>query len=77
MKKYRAITAAETDESKLIAIMDRMEEDFAYLMSGFEKLDRTDATASNQGLMIAEQLNSAIQQAIEQIADYMTGGEQE
>lgn len=72
MKKVRRITAATEEASKLDMIMDAMEEDFDYFIDGLRKLDRTDATASNQGLVIAEAFNKALQTALDSIADAIT-----
>lgn len=70
MKRYRAsITAADTEDSKLSEMIDQLKDDFDYALAGFDKLDRTGATESNQGLIIAEQLSDAIQSAIAQISD--------
>lgn len=70
MKRYRTtITAADTEDSKLAEMIDQLKDDFDYALAGFDKLDRTGATESNQGLIIAEQLSDAIQSAIAQISD--------
>lgn len=70
MKKFmKAVTAASGDESKLALMLDSISDDFDYVISGLEKLDRSGAEASNNGLIIAERLNDAIQAAIESIAE--------
>ena len=73
LKKYNKITAAEGDSSKLAEAIDLMKDDFDYILSGLEKLDRSGAEASNQGLVIAERLQTALEDAIsdigEQVAD--------
>ena len=68
MKKLRKITAAE-DDSKLILALDELKDDFDYIMSGLEKLDRSGAEASNSGLIIAENLQAAFQDIIGRIAE--------
>lgn len=73
MKKMRrVVTAAEGDgNSKLQDMMDMLKDDFDYVLAGLEKLDRTGATESNQGLVIAEGLSDALQSAISQISENM------
>lgn len=79
MKKYRTSirAASDSEDSKLAILMDQLKDDFDYALSGFEKLDRTSASSSNEGLMIAEQLNSALSQAIDDIADAISSTEVE
>lgn len=73
MKRVRRnITAAETSEnSKLADMMSSLKDDFDYILSGFEKLDRTGATESNEGLVIAEGLSDTLQDVISQISDIL------
>lgn len=72
MKRIRRpITAAAEDDSKLVMMMDQLKDDFDYVLAGLEKLDRTGATESNEGLVIAEALSDAIQDAISKISDNM------
>lgn len=71
-KMYRAVTAADSGESsKLADMIGQLEDDFDYIISGFEKLDRTGATESNEGLVIAEGLADTFQNVISQISDRM------
>ena len=70
MKRIRKpVTAADEGNSKLLETLDAVKEDFDYIISGLEKLDRSGAEASNQGLIIAEGLQSTLQDVISQIAD--------
>lgn len=70
MKKLRKVTAAdESGNSKLQDMMDNLKEDFDYIISGLEKLDRTGASESNDGLIIAEGLSDALQSVVSEIAD--------
>jgi len=72
MKRIRRpITAAAEDDSKLVMMMDQLKDDFDYVLAGLEKLDRTGATESNEGLVIAEALSDALQDAISKISDNM------
>lgn len=69
MKRLSKINAAEEGESKLLDTLDALKDDFEYLIAGLEKLDRSGAESSNNGLIIAEQLQGALQDFINQIAD--------
>lgn len=65
----RPISAASGDDSKLLLAADSLKEDFEFVLSGLERLDRSGAEASNAGLVIAEHLQSAIQSAIAELGD--------
>lgn len=70
MKRLKKVTAAASaDDSKLLQMFDQLKDDFDYILAGLEKLDRTGATESNEGLVIAEELSDALQSAISQISD--------
>lgn len=70
MKRYRTITAADAAEpSKLATTIDEIEDDFEYALAGFEKLDRSGKEFSDAGAAIAMNLQTAINQAIADIAD--------
>ena len=71
MKRYiRPITAAAADEdSRLEDAIDILEDDFEYVISGLEKLGRTNTSARNQALQFASQLHAAIQDTTSEIAD--------
>lgn len=73
MKRLNTIKAAEEGDSKLQDAMTSLKDDFDYLLSGLEKLDRSGAESSNDGLIIAEQLSQSIQQHIENIAEKIGG----
>ena len=64
------VKAAE-DDSKLVQTIDKLEDDFDYIVASLEKLDRSGAEASNKGLVVAEKLLDTFQQAISQIADVL------
>lgn len=70
MKKLRTTIKAADDggNSKLLEAIDALKEDFDYIISGLEKLDRTGASESNEGLIIAENIQDNLQDAISQIA---------
>lgn len=68
MKRLSRITSAE-DDSKLQDTMSDLKDDFDYILSGLDKLDRSGAEAQNNGLIIAENLRDAFQDVISKIAN--------
>lgn len=70
MKKMIPIKAAE-DDSKLQQSIPILKDDFDYILSGLDKLDRINAESSNEGLIIAERLSNTFQEIISDIADKM------
>ena len=68
MKRLSRITSAEEDSKLQDAISD-LKDDFDYILSGLDKLDRSGAEASNNGLIIAEKLRDTFQEVIGNIAD--------
>lgn len=72
MKRLNRISAAEEGDSKLQDTIAALKDDFDYVTSGLDKLDRSGAEASNEGLIIAEGLQSTLQDVISQIADKVT-----
>lgn len=69
MKRLNKITSAEGDDSKLVIAIDDLKDDFDFIVSGLEKLDRSGAEDSNNGLVIAERLQSVFQDVISEIGD--------
>lgn len=71
MKKIRrSITAADSDEkSDLIQLISFLKDDFDYIITGLEKLDRDGSETSKQGLAIAEALSANLQSAISDISN--------
>lgn len=71
MKKVRrSITAADSDEkSDLIQMISFLKDDFDYILTGLEKLDRDGSETSKQGLAIAEALSANLQSAISDISN--------
>ncbi len=71
MKKVRrAVTAAASDEkSDLIQLISFLKDDFDYILTGLEKLDRDGSETSKQGLAIAEALSANLQSAISDISN--------
>lgn len=68
MKRLSRITSAE-DDSKLQDTMSDLKDDFDYILSGLDKLDRSGAEAQNNGLIIAENLRDTFQDVISKIAN--------
>lgn len=71
MKKIRRYISAanSSDDSKLMLAIDALKDDFDYIIAGLEKLDRSGAESSNQGLIIAERLQDQFQAVIAEIGD--------
>lgn len=66
----KSITAAnDTGDSKLQEMIDSLKDDFDFILSGLEKLDRMGASESNDGLIIAEGLSDSFQAVVSEIAD--------
>ena len=69
-RKLRYVSSAEGEgDSKLSAVLDELKDDFDYILAGLEKFDRTGAEASNNGLIIAERLQSELQDIISEIGN--------
>lgn len=62
------ITAAE-GEDVLQDTLRTLKDDFEYILSGIEKLDRSSAEDSRMGLEIAEKLSAQMQEIISDISD--------
>ena len=70
MKRVNYISSAAGDEnSKLSDMLGSLKDDFDYVVAGLEKLDRTGAEASNEGLIIAERFQTSIQEIIADISE--------
>lgn len=71
MKRLRHVTAADENpgSEKLMDTIDALKDDFDFIVSGLEKLDRTGASESNDALIIAESLGDSLQNTISQISD--------
>lgn len=79
MKRVRRrITAAEEIDNGLSEAIKDLEDDFSYLISGIEKLSRSGANKSNEGLALVETISASIQSFISQVADAVTtrGGDE-
>ena len=64
------ITAdSNTGNEKLDAAIDTLNDDFSYVIAGLEKLARSGASSQQDAQVIAENLETNIQEAISQIAD--------
>ena len=62
------IMSAEEISDSLKDMIDAINDDFDYLMSGIEKLGRSGANMSKGAEVIAENLASAIQDSIAEVA---------
>ena len=66
---HKSIQAASDIDEKLDAALSELKDDFDYAIAGIEKLGRSGANQSNDAMMICEDLQSAVQQIIDSIAD--------
>lgn len=63
------ITSADTTEDVLAETIRNMKDDFEFILSGIEKLDRSSAEDSRIGLEIAEKLTDGMQEIISDISE--------
>lgn len=63
------ITSADTTEDVLVETIRNMKDDFDFILSGIEKLDRSSAEDSRIGLEIAEKLTNGMQEIISDISE--------
>lgn len=68
----RSVTAAEEVDNGLHDAIKDLEDDFSYLISGIEKLSRSGANKSNEGLALVENISASIQSFLSQVADAVT-----
>lgn len=72
----RMITSADaTEDTRLADIIDQLEDDFDYIISGLEKLDRDGRDARESGISVAMQLGEQLNSITAQIADIIGGEE--
>lgn len=64
----KRVIATSINNEALEELMSSVEEDFDYVMSGLEKLDRMGKEPSQRAMQIAGQLQQAIQATQAQIA---------
>lgn len=64
-----SVKAAETEVDKLEETVSELKDDFDYILSGFDKLDRTGAQEHQDALVIAESLQATFADIISQIAE--------
>ena len=63
----RRIIAANDGDSKLQAMISDLKDDFDYILSGIERLDRTGS--SGEALTLAEDMSSQFRMLVSDIAD--------
>ena len=66
------INAADDGEDALVQAISDLKDDFDYIISGFEKMDRIGAEEHQNALVIAEQLKDTFNSVISQIAEKVT-----
>lgn len=78
VKSNAKITAAdETFDDRLSDSISDLKDDFDFITQGLECLGRRGANATSEGLRIAENLKSGLQDILDQIAQSISGGEEQ
>ena len=75
MKKY--IRCAEDVDNTFNDALSNLKEDFDYIVSGLEKLDRSGPNASQTGLAIIENISNSLSGFISDIANTVEGSDSE
>lgn len=76
VKSNSKITAAdETFDDRLNDSISDLKDDFDFITQGLECLGRRGANATSEGLKIAENLKSGLQDILDQIAQSISGGD--
>lgn len=68
----RRIIAATDGDSKLQDMISNLKDDFDYIVSGLETMERAGANSSNDALMIAEDIKSQFDGTISDIASKLS-----
>lgn len=71
----RRIYAAEGEDSQVSDMISGLKEDFDFILSGLERLERQGANGKNDAMMIGENLNSSLQQHVNDLASKLGGSE--
>lgn len=78
VKSNSKITAAdETFDDRLNDSISDLKDDFDFITQGLECLGRRGANATSEGLRIAENLKSGLQDILDQIAQSISGGDEQ
>ncbi len=72
MKKIIRAAAADED-TRLRDMIDSLEDDFDYIVSGLEKLDRSDRDSRESAIAVATELHEQLNNIIASIADIIGG----
>lgn len=75
MKKVTA--ADETFDERLSDNISDLKDDFDFITQGLECLGRRGANATSEGLRIAENLKSGLQDILDQIGQSISGGDEQ
>lgn len=69
----RQIIAAEGEDTRLEDMMDVLEDDFDYIISGLDKLNRDGRESRADGISVAQELHESLDAIISRIADILGG----
>ena len=67
------VAAQENEDNRLADMIDKLEDDFDYIISGLEKLDRSDKSLRESGIQVASQISEQLDAITAQIADIIGG----
>ena len=71
--KKQIIAAKENEDTRLEDMLDVLEDDFDYILSGLDKLNREGRESREEGISIAQQLHESLDAITVQIADIIGG----
>lgn len=71
----QAVFAAEGEDTQVSDMISELKEDFEFVLSSLERLERQGANGKNDALMIGENVNMSLQQHIDEIANKLGGNE--
>lgn len=71
----RRIYAAEGEDSQVSDMISDLKDDFDFILSGLERLERQGANGKNDAMMIGENLNLSLQQHVNDLASKLGGSE--
>lgn len=75
--KTKVTAADETFDDRLSDSISDLKDDFDFITQGLECLGRRGANATSEGLRIAENLKSGFQDILDQIAQSISGGDEQ
>lgn len=77
MKVYssKRVYAAEDKDSQVSDMISDLKDDFDFILSGLDRLDRQGANGRNDAMMLGENLSSSLEQHINELSSRLGGSE--